>query len=103
MIENGATRTARIVGDLKTFSHPGNEKFELFDLHESLDMCFNLLSNAIRHRVEVHRDYGEIGRVHGPSGQLNQVFMNILNNAQQAIDRRGRNLHHHAASRANRS
>ena len=89
VIETGASRTARIIGDLKTFSHPGNESFQVFDLHESLDMCVNLLSNAIRHRVEVHRDYGQIGRVYGPSGQLNQVFMNILNNAQQAIEGEG--------------
>ena len=52
-------------------------------------MCLNLLSNAMRHRVEVHRDYGQIGRIYGPSGQLNQVFMNILNNAQQAIEGEG--------------
>ncbi len=89
VIETGATRTARIIRDLKTFSHPGNEQFQLFDLHESLDMCVNLLSNTLRHRVEVHRDYGQIGRVFGPGGQLNQVFMNILNNAQQAIEGQG--------------
>jgi signal transduction histidine kinase len=89
VIETGATRTARIIGDLKTFSHPGNEDFRVFDLHESLDMCLNLLSNVTRDRVEVHRNYGQIGRIHGPSGQLNQVFMNVLNNAQQAIDGEG--------------
>lgn len=89
VIETGAARTARIIGDLKTFSHPGNEGFQVFDLHESLDMCLNLLSNTLRDRIEVHRDYGQIGRIYGPSGQLNQVFMNILNNAQQAIDGEG--------------
>jgi signal transduction histidine kinase len=89
VIENGATRTARIVRDLKTFSHPGSEKFDLFDLNQSLDMCLNLLSNHIRHRITVNTDYGELGMVRGPSGQLNQVFMNILGNAQQAIDGRG--------------
>jgi signal transduction histidine kinase len=85
VIENGATRTARIVRDLKTFSHPGSEKLDEFDLNKALEMCLNLLSNPIRHRVTVHTDYGELGPVRGPSGQLNQVFMNILNNAQQAI------------------
>jgi signal transduction histidine kinase len=89
VIEAGASRTARIIGDLKMFSHPGNEDFQVFDLHESLDMCVNLLSSALRDRVEVVRDYGEIGRVFGPAGQLNQVFMNLLNNAQQAIDDSG--------------
>ncbi len=48
-------------------------------------MCVNLLSSSLRDRIEVTRDYGQIGRVYGPAGQLNQVFMNILNNAQQAI------------------
>jgi signal transduction histidine kinase len=89
VIEAGATRTARIIGDLKTFSHPGGEGFQVFDLHESLDMCVNLLSSTLRDRVEVLRDYGQIGRVFGPAGQLNQVFMNVLNNAQQAIEGEG--------------
>lgn len=85
VIENGASRTARIVKDLRTFSHPGSEKHELFDLNQSLEMCLNLLSSQMKGRVTVHTDFGKIGLVRGPSGQLNQVFMNILNNAQQAI------------------
>ncbi|HET6883985.1 MAG TPA: ATP-binding protein [Pirellulales bacterium] len=89
VIENGATRTARIIADLKTFSHPGKEDFDDFDLHESLDMCLNLLLSQVKHRIELKRDYGEVGRIHGPHGHLNQVFMNILNNAQQAIEGSG--------------
>ncbi|HUY93119.1 MAG TPA: ATP-binding protein [Pirellulales bacterium] len=86
VIENGATRTARIIADLKTFSHPGKAEFEDFDLHESLDMCLNLLFGQIKHRIRVHKEYGAVDRVHGPHGHLNQVFMNILNNAQQAME-----------------
>lgn len=89
VIENGAARTARIVRDLKGFSHPGSEEFEEFDLNEALQMCLNLLANQFRHRIAVHTDFGAIGPVLGPSGQLNQVFMNILNNAQQAIADKG--------------
>ena len=89
VVESGATRTARIVSDLKTFSHPGNEDQSLFDLHQALDMCLNLLFNQIKHRITITRDYGTVGSVHGPYGQLNQVFMNILNNAQQAIEGEG--------------
>jgi signal transduction histidine kinase len=85
VIENGASRTARIVKDLRTFSHPGSEKHEPFDLNQALQMCLNLLSSQMKGRVTVHTAFAEIGLVHGPSGQLNQVFMNILNNAQQAI------------------
>ncbi|HVX12110.1 MAG TPA: ATP-binding protein [Pirellulales bacterium] len=92
VIENGATRTARIIADLKTFSHPGKEDYDDFDLHESLDMCLNLLFSQVKHRIVLERDYGEVGTIHGPHGHLNQVFMNILNNAQQAIEGNGRIL-----------
>jgi signal transduction histidine kinase len=89
VIESGATRTARIIADLKTFSHPGSQDFNDFDLHEALEVCLNLLFSQVKHRVVLHRDFGEVGTVHGPYGQLNQVFMNILNNAQQAIENEG--------------
>src|SRR5205823_940901 len=58
-------------------------------LNQALDMCLNLLSNYIRNRVTVKTDYGELGMIRGPGGQLNQVFMNILSNAQQAIEGEG--------------
>lgn len=89
VIENGATRTARIVADLKTFSHPGKTEFDDFDLHESLDLCLNLLFGEVKHRIKIHKEYGVVGTVHGPHSHLAQVFMNILNNAQQAIDGEG--------------
>jgi signal transduction histidine kinase len=89
VIENGANRTTRIINDLKTFSHPGKEEPEHFDLHKALDMCVNLLSNQIKDRVLIRRQYGSIAPVCGPYGQLNQVFMNILNNARQAIPEQG--------------
>jgi signal transduction histidine kinase len=86
VIENGATRTARIISDLRSFSHPGKAEFDDFDLHESLDMCLNLLFGQIKHRIRVRKEYGVVEQIHGPHGHLNQVFMNILNNAQQAMD-----------------
>ncbi|HTI51151.1 MAG TPA: ATP-binding protein, partial [Planctomycetaceae bacterium] len=89
VIENGASRTARIVRDLRMFSHPGTEAAERFDLNEALDMCLNLLSSQLKGRITVLTDYGNLGEIRAPSGQLNQVFMNILNNAQQAIDGNG--------------
>jgi signal transduction histidine kinase len=89
VIENGASRTARIVRDLRMFSHPGTEEAELFDLNQALEMCLNLLASQLKGRVTVLTDYGNLGEIRAPSGQLNQVFMNILNNAQQAIDGEG--------------
>jgi signal transduction histidine kinase len=85
VIENGAARTARIVSDLKTFSHPGAEDSAAFDLHSVLDMSLNLLTNEMKHRIKVHKDYGQIDELFGPRSQLSQVFLNIFNNAQQAM------------------
>jgi signal transduction histidine kinase len=89
VIENGATRTARIISDLKTFSHPGKTGFDDFDLHESLDVCLSLLFGQVKHRVKIRKEYGVVDRVFGPHGHLNQVFMNIFNNAQQAMEGEG--------------
>ncbi len=89
VIENGASRTAGIVSDLKTFAHPGQEQSEDFDLNESLEMCLNLLASQFRYRVEVDRDFGKVGMISAPAGQLNQVFMNLLSNAEQAIEGEG--------------
>lgn len=89
VIEHGASRSARIVSDLKTFSHPGTEEAAEFDLHELLDMSLNLLSNQLRNRITVHKIYAKSARIYGPRSQLSQVFLNILTNAQQAIPERG--------------
>ncbi|MEX2120706.1 MAG: ATP-binding protein [Pirellulales bacterium] len=89
VVENGAARTARIISDLRSFCHPGNEEFDEFDLHEALEVCLNLLFSEVKHRIAIQRDYGSVERIHGPYGQLSQVFMNILNNAQQAIEGEG--------------
>lgn len=85
VIESGAVRTTRIVTDLKTFSHPANESVHEFDLHGALDTCLNLLASQLGPRITVVREYGDVGLVYAPAGQLNQVFMNILANAAQAI------------------
>lgn len=85
VILQGAERAARIVQDLKTFSHPGAEAPQWFDVNRSLDVCVNLLGHELKDRITIHRDYDETGRVFGPLGELNQVFMNLLNNARQAI------------------
>ena len=85
IIEHGASRTAQIVQDLKTFSHPGTESFEKFNIHEALDVCLNLLASRHKNGIGITRNYEADGIVKAPFGQLNQVFMNLLSNAQDAI------------------
>jgi signal transduction histidine kinase len=85
----GARRINTIVTDLRTFSRIDTDTVSEIDLHASLDMSLNLLSNQYKNRIEVHRDYGDIPKVRGYTGKLSQVFMNLLSNAFHAIKEKG--------------
>lgn len=84
-IETGATRTADIVKGLRTFSRVNETELKEADLHEGLDTTLMLLTNIIPPNLSVKRHYGKIPRISCYPGKLNQVFMNILTNAIQAI------------------
>ncbi|MFG0335943.1 MAG: ATP-binding protein, partial [Maioricimonas sp. JB049] len=84
-IQEGAVRTARIVSDMKSFAHPGCQREEESDIHRTLDVCLNLLVNESRGRVEIIRDYDDVGPVWGPFGQLDQLFLNLFSNAIHAM------------------
>ncbi len=90
VIRDGAERTARIVSDMKTFAHPGRERNEDFDLHRALDLCLNLSVKQSMGKIEIIREYGEVPVIHGPYGQLHQVFLNLLTNAAQAMPSGGK-------------
>jgi signal transduction histidine kinase/HAMP domain-containing protein len=84
-IEEGATRTAEIVRGLRNFSRLDENEIKSVDIHEGLDSTLTLLHNKYRDRIEIVKSYGELPKVDCFPGQLNQVFMNILSNAVQAI------------------
>jgi signal transduction histidine kinase len=81
----GAERTAAIVRDLRTFSRLGEAKRKAVDLHEGLEVTVRLLEPQWRDRITIHRDYGTLPPVECDPGQLNQVLMNLLENACDAI------------------
>jgi signal transduction histidine kinase len=63
---------------------------ESYDLHEGIDAALALLSHEIGSRIEIETDYGELAPVICRPDALNQVFMNLLENAVAAIEERGR-------------
>jgi signal transduction histidine kinase len=84
-IRAGAERTASIVRDLKTFSHAGTADYQPADILAGLETTLNLIHPLLKNRITVHRDFAELPKVDCQAGHLNQVFMNILTNAAQAI------------------
>jgi signal transduction histidine kinase len=89
IMARGAERTAAIVKDLRTFSRLGEAARKAVNLHEGLDVSLRLLESRWRERVTVHRDFGDLPLVECDPGQVNQVFMNILSNACDAITGQG--------------
>ncbi len=85
----GTGRIARIVQDLKNFAHPGEEKETSFNVNENIESTLNIVWNELKYKASVRKDYGDIPRVLGYPQQLNQVFMNLLVNAAQAIKDKG--------------
>lgn len=87
--KDGANRVKKIVLDLRIFSRTDDVGLVLADLQEGIESTLNLLAKQYEHRITVHRDYGYLPRVECYPGQINQVFMNILQNAAQAIQKQG--------------
>ncbi len=84
--EEGARRTKQIVNELRTFARSDRrEAWERADIHRGIDSTLALLSHRLKDRITVHRDFGELPAVECLSGPLNQVFMNLLANAVDAI------------------
>jgi hemerythrin-like metal-binding protein/PAS domain S-box-containing protein len=85
----GVERVKRIVQDLKDFSHVDEAEWQYANLNRGLESTLNVAWNEIKYKAEVVKDYGEIPDIRCLPQQLNQVFMNVLVNAAQAMDRRG--------------
>ncbi len=85
----GADSIKKIVLDLKAFAHPGDDTIQLIDINSGLQSTLNVVHNELKYKAVVEKTFGAIPAVRGCPQQLNQVFMNILINAAQAIVKRG--------------
>ncbi|MFK8184376.1 MAG: response regulator [Phormidesmis sp.] len=90
-MEVGTERILSIVLSLRIFSRLDEADVKDVDLHECLDSTLLILNSRIKSRTErediaLIREYSELPRVKCYPGQLNQVFMNILSNAIDALD-----------------
>ena len=82
-------RIVGIVSSLRQFARLDQAEIDAVDLHESIDNTLVLVHHQYKHRITVHRDYGELPPVECHPDQINQVIMNLLVNAGQAIEGEG--------------
>jgi len=86
----GAIRSAFIVRGLSNFSRADVEDMTLANIHDGLDDTLTLLQNKFKDKVKIVRNYDKnIKEIMCYPGQLNQVFMNLLANAEEAIEKKG--------------
>ncbi|WP_417760858.1 ATP-binding protein [Shewanella sp.] len=86
----GTSRVAAIVKNLKSFSHVDNSEWQYADLRDGMENTLKIVNNQLKYKVAVHRDYDEaLPQLYCQPMQLNQVFMNLLVNAAQAIEHNG--------------
>jgi signal transduction histidine kinase len=85
VVRRGAERTKAIVSALHNYSRTDEESVVDVDLNRSLDDSLELLRHLLKQSISVVRDYGDVGRIRGHAGQLNQVFVNLIANAAQAV------------------
>jgi len=85
----GALRTKQIVKDLRTFSRLDESERKSIDIHHNLRSTLTLLSKQFGDRIRVHEEFQDLPEVECYAGQINQVFMNLLANAGQAMEEGG--------------
>lgn len=87
--EDGARRTRDIVVGLRNFSRLEEAQLKPVDIHEGIENTLRLLAGELKNRITVVKNFGKLPKVTCFPSELNQVFMNILSNAAQAIDGNG--------------
>ncbi|MEH2261799.1 ATP-binding sensor histidine kinase [Nostoc sp.] len=87
----GAERIQKIVVSLRTFSRMDEAEMKEVNIHEGIDSTLMILQHRLKAKsdspgIEIVKDYGELPLVECYAGQLNQVFMNLLSNAIDALE-----------------
>jgi PAS domain S-box-containing protein len=86
--QEGSERIRHIVNDLRDFSHHDSEHPALADVNHFLDSTASIVWPMMKHLVVLEKEYRDLPKVHCYPMQLQQVFMNLMVNAYQAIEQR---------------
>jgi len=95
-MQMGSVRIREIVKSMGSFSRTDNSNMTLCDFHDSIDSTMLILRNRLnakrdRCEIQIVKNYGKLPAVECYAGQLNQVFMNLISNAIDALDEAAQN------------
>ncbi len=85
----GTERVKKIVADLRTFSRMDQADLQVVDLNQEIEGTIVLLEPRCKCGIEIERDFGDLPGVRCHAGQLNQVFLNLMMNACDAMGTSG--------------
>ena len=74
---------------MRAFSRLDEDEIKQADIHEGLDLTLVMLHNKYKHHVEIVKEYETLPEIMCYPGKLNQVFMNVISNAIDAIEEQG--------------
>ena len=84
---HGVDRVATIVRDLRAFARSDDGEVASVDVVACIEQALKLVDSELRHRAQLVRDFAQVPPVHANASRLEQVFVNVLVNAAQAIAR----------------
>ena len=85
-IKLGSERLTKIVGSLQNFSHLDESRHQPANIHECIDSTLIILNNRLKKGIKIIKTYADLPLVNCSSGQLSQVFMNLISNAIDALN-----------------
>lgn len=87
--QDGIERVRQIVQGLKDFSRVDQQQEQEFNVNDCLESTLKIVLNELKYKAELIKDLGPVPDIFGFPHQLNQVFMNLMVNAAQAMQERG--------------
>jgi signal transduction histidine kinase len=89
VIADGTRKVTEVVDTLRNFANLDEAEQQMFDIHEGLEDTLNILQHEIKPGIRVVKQYSEVPPVYCYPAQLNQVFLNLITNANEAINGEG--------------
>jgi signal transduction histidine kinase len=89
VITSGGSRVTNIVQRLKSFARLDEAELKKADIHEGIEDTLTIVHHELKRKVEIVREFGDVPPIACFPSQLNQVYLNLLINAGQAIKESG--------------